>query len=66
MASYEDVLAYKAMQDEEKRLTTPQAAGIGAGVGALAGFLQRGKFGQRNEHCECLSRYDFETVTYNA
>lgn len=47
MASYEDVLAYKAMQDEEKRLTTPQAAGIGAGVGALAGFLQRGKFGQR-------------------
>ena len=47
MASIEEVLAYKAMQDEEKRLTMPQAAGVGAGVGALAGFLQRGKFGQR-------------------
>ena len=47
MASIEDVLAYKAMQDEESRLSAPQAAGIGAGAGALSGFLQRGKFGQR-------------------
>lgn len=47
MASIEDVLAYKAMQDEESRLTMPQAAGAGAFVGALSGFLQRGKFGQR-------------------
>jgi len=47
MASIEDVLAYKAMQDEEKRLTMPQAAGVGAALGGLSGFLQRGKFGQR-------------------
>ena len=35
----EDVLLQKAIQDEQSKLTTPQSAGVGAGIGMLAGIL---------------------------
>lgn len=47
MPSPDDILAYKAMQDEQNRISAPTAGAIGAGVGLLAGVTQRGRFGQR-------------------
>ena len=47
MPSPDDILAYKAMQEEQNRISAPTAGAIGAGIGALAGVMQRGRFGQR-------------------
>ena len=47
MPSPDDILAYKAMQDEQNRISAPVAGAIGAGAGLLAGVTQRGRFGQR-------------------
>ena len=45
MPSPDDILAYKAMQDEQNRISAPTAGAIGAGAGLLAGVMQRGRFG---------------------
>ena len=37
MPSPDDILAYKAMQEEQNRISAPTAGAIGAGIGALAG-----------------------------